>query len=382
MKPLVIIGTGLAGYNVAKEFRKLNTEQELVLISHDDGCSYSKPMLSNALAKEKTPYSLVIADANKMSATLSAKIITHTHVTRIDTHAQQLYLDTGETQDYSQLVLAVGAQTIATPLSGDGVDGVFYVNNLQDYTTFHSNVSKAKHVAIIGPGLIGCEFANDLVSQDKAVTVIGPDSAPLGRLLPDTAGEFLQQHLSSAGVAWQLQTTVESINKLGDQYQLSLSNGEMLEVDLVLSAIGLKPDISLAEAAGLIVDHGVVVDTYLRSSVKNIYALGDCAQVAGHVLPFIMPIMHCSRALAKTLAGDESAVSYPAMPVLVKTPACATVIAPPAREAQGEWQVEATTSGVTAKFLNSQADLLGFALLGDAVQHKQQLSKVLPDVLV
>lgn len=379
--PLIIIGTGLAGYNLAKEFRKLNTETPLCLITSDDGSSYSKPMLSNAFAKNKTPESLVIASAEKMASDLAAKVLTRTVVRSIDSKNKTVTLDSGESLHYSKLVMATGALPINPPLEGNAAADVYIVNSLEHYAAFYPEVASAETVAIIGPGLIGCEFANDLATQGKRVTVIGPDTAPLGRLLPQQAGEYMLARLNEQGIEFKLQTVVKQIDKQDSQYQLLLDTGETVIADIVLSAIGLIPNTELAKAAGLEVNRGIVVDRNLRTSTEDVYALGDCMEINGLVLPFIMPIMHASRALAKTLTNEVTEISFPAMPVLVKTPACPTIVSPPARGAEGEWHVEASESGVNAKFMSPANELLGFALLGDATSEKQTLTKGLPAIL-
>ena len=111
------------------------------------------------------------------------------------------------------------------------------------------------------------------------------------------------------------------------------------------------------------------------------FAIGDCAEVAGLVLPFVMPIMHAARALAATLAGKPTAVSYPAMPVLVKTPACPTIVAPPANGAAGEWRIEETADSVQSLFMDASGKLLGFALNGAATAGRARLAQQLPPVL-
>ncbi len=388
MTHIVIIGTGLAGYNLARELRKRPEEIELTLITRDDGAFYSKPMLSNGLAKQKQATDLPMGDADKMRADLKASILTHTAVTAIDRETQALQLDNGEQVKYDKLVIATGANPIRFPIDGDGSDDVLVVNNLDDYARFRTKLeektkvkSSAKSsVAIIGPGLIGCEFANDLAQAGHAVTVIGPDEAPMSTLLPTEVGRVLEKALSDLGVNWCLKLTTSAINKIATGYELVLSDGQTVQADLVLSAIGLRSDISLAEAAGLECQRGIVVDRTLQSSDENIYALGDCAEVEGLVLPFVMPLMNGARALAATLCGESTKVSYPAMPVLVKTPAMATVVSPPARDAQGEWELTKLDNGIKALFKDGER-LLGFALLGDAVSEKQALTKELPSVL-
>jgi rubredoxin---NAD+ reductase len=145
--------------------------------------------------------------------------------------------------------------------------------------------------------------------------------------------------------------------------------------------VGLRPRIQLAQAAGLDVNRGIKVDRFLKTSADNVYALGDCAEVEGHVLLFVLPLMSCARALAKTLAGEATAVAYPPMPVAIKTPVCPVITAPPALGAEGKWEVEVDGSNVTARFVNSSGQLLGFALTGEATKQKMLLQKQLPDLL-
>ena len=162
----------------------------------------------------------------------------------------------------------------------------------------------------------------------------------------------------------------------------SLSDGSTLDTDLVLSAIGLKPRTQLAADAGIAVGRGVQVNRELVSSVPHVHAIGDCAEVAGHLLPYVLPLMAQARALAATLAGKPTPVSYPAMPVVVKTPAWPTVVCPPPAEAQGQWQVSETDEAVEARFVGTAADgselLLGFALQGKAVSQRQALAAQVP----
>jgi len=378
---IVIIGTGLAGYNLAREIRKRSPDaNRLTLITRDDGAFYSKPMLSNALAKQKQAADLPIGDADKMRADLNATILTHTMVTSIDRTAKSLQLDNGEPLNYDKLVIATGADPIRFPMDGDGNDDVLVVNNLDDYATFREKLQDTSAVAIIGPGLIGCEFANDLTQTGHNVTVIGPDKAPMSTMLPTEVGRVLQDALSKLGVTWHLELTTSAINKKQQGYQLTLSDGQIVGADIVLSAIGLRANMALAEDAGVDCQRGIVVDRQLRTSDEDIYALGDCAEVAGLVLPFVMPLMNSARALAATLCGEPTAVSYPAMPVLVKTPAMPTIVSMPPQGTKGEWEFTKMDDGIKALFKDGE-QLLGFALLGDAVSEKQALTKELPTVL-
>ena len=375
MHPITIIGSGLAGYTLAREIRKLDENVGIRIITANAGQFYSKPMLSNALSKKLSIEKLATSSAQKMAEQHKLEIVNHCRVQQIDGQQKQLVTDSGS-YTYSQLVLANGANPIQIPVHGDASENIISVNSLDDYAHFSEQLKSARHISIMGAGLIGCEFANDLSNTGYQVTLIDLADRPLGRLLPEKAAASLQEKLSNLGIEWRLSQSVQSVNHISSGLEITLNDGSRMSTDLVLSAIGLKPDIHLAESAGLTVNRGIVVDNYLKTSADSIYALGDCMELNGSVLPFVMPIMIGARALAQTLTGNATAVIYPAMPVVVKTPAQPAVVCPPPTGAEGEWQETLTNSGVKACFYQDQ-QLLGFALTGDAVAEKQQLVKLM-----
>lgn len=313
MNPIVILGSGLAGYNVARELRKLDKEVPLTVISADSGSFYSKPMLSSAFGSGKTAQSIAMHSAEQMAAQISATVRANTRVTAIDIPAHSIRIG-NETVAYSKLVLALGADQIRLPIGGDGANAILTVNDLDDYARFRAALKEKSTVALIGAGLIGSEFANDLTSGGHAVRVVDIAAQPLSRLLTPEGGALLQRKLAALGVTWHLGTSVTAVAKAGDRFHLTLANGAQFDADIVLSAVGLRPRIALAQAAGLKTNRGIVANRNLETSAPDVYALGDCAEVEGLILPYVMPIMHSARALAATLAGKPSAVSYPAMP--------------------------------------------------------------------
>lgn len=315
-----------------------------------------------------------------MALQLDAAVRTRTRVTAIEPGAHRIRIG-DETVEYSKLVLALGAEQIRAPLAGDAADAVLSVNSLEDYARFRSAIEGRRRIAIIGAGLIGCEFANDLAAVGYGVDVIDIAEHPLPRLLPPAGGALLRDRLAALGVGWHFGTGVAAVDRAGDALRLTLSDGQAVAADIVLSAIGLRPKTELARAAGLKTNRGIVVDRHLETSAQGVHALGDCAEVAGLVLPFVMPIMHAARALAATLAGKPGRVSYPAMPVLVKTPACPTIVAPPPMGEAGEWNVERGAEGVKALFVDGSGKLLGFALSGAATSERASLTAQLPPVL-
>lgn len=380
MHPITIIGAGLAGYTVARELRKLDKNCPLRIITADDGHFYSKPMLSNAFAQKKTPESLLTTPVEQMAKQLNAEILAQSNVTQISPQQHTVHINE-KSLEYSQLVLALGAEPIRLPLSGTAADKVLSVNNLIDYTHFRATLQDAKRVVIMGAGLIGCEFANDLQPAGFTVTLIDLAPQPLGRLVPDAVGLALQQALQNLGVTLHFGKAVNSIDSTDTGYRLTLTDDSVLETDVILSAIGLRPHTKLAASAGLSVERGIVVDRYLKTSAEDIYALGDCVQVEGLVLPFVMPLMNAARAVAKTLAGQSTLLTYPAMPVVVKTPACPIVVSPPATALEGEWQVEGEGQDIRALFYTPTRQLGGFVLTGTKVAEKTALTKELPPVL-
>ncbi len=382
--PVVILGTGLAGYGVAKEFRKHDSETPLILITADDGRAYSKPMLSTGFTKNQTANDLSQLDAGGMGKALKASVWTMTAVSEIDTEAQLVKVGDAKTAiHYGKLVLALGAEVIRPPIGGDALEHVYAVNDLLDYDDFRKAVTKNKvrKVCIIGGGLIGCEFTNDLLNGGFQVETVDPLEHCLPTLLPAPAATAVQQALAEKGAKFHFGPLVTEVNKSDDGVLVSLNNGETIAADLVVSAVGVRPRVELARASGLATNRGIVTDRLLQTSAPNVYAMGDCAEVDGQVLVYVAPLMAAARALGQTLAGEATPVSYPAMPVTIKTPACPVVVAPPAAGSQGEWQIAADGPDVKAEFRDAGGKLLGFALTGAAVRDKIALQKELPAIL-
>lgn len=375
MSTITIIGSGLAAYTLAREFRKLDKTTALRIITADNADFYSKPMLSNALTKQQTPEKLVNMSAVLMAEKESLEIISHCTVSAIDRTEKIVHTDKGEFA-YRDLIIATGAEQIKPGFAGDAANSVITVNSLTDYADFYQQLQGKKHITILGAGLIGCEFANDLMNAGYQVSLIDLADRPLSRLLPEYAANHLKQKLSALGIQWHLKHTLTHIDKVNSTYKLSLNDGTEFTTDLVLSAIGLRPNIALADAAGVAVNRGIVVDDFMQTSDEHIYALGDCAEINHNLLPYVMPIMVAARALAKTLNGDKTNVVFPAMPVIVKTPVCPVVVCPPADSTNGAWIEEKTDQGVISLYKTGNI-LSGFALTDHTTTEKQALLKLL-----
>jgi rubredoxin-NAD+ reductase len=375
-RSIVIIGSGLAGYTVLREFRKRDQATPVTLICADDGHFYSKPNLSNALAGGRSAEQLVNTPREKMAADLNAQVLANTRVTALDTANKIVRWDDGET-GYSKLVLALGADPIPHGLTGPGAEKVYAVNDLQDYRVFREALKPGSRVAILGGGLIGSEFANDLALSGHKVEVVHLGSWPLDRLTPEQVGRALAGALAEKGVVWHFGRTAKMIEPAGEGVRLTLDDGSNVEADIVLSAIGLRSRTQLAASAGIQVNRGIVVDATLHTTAPDVYALGDCAEIDGQVLPYVLPLMQQARALAATLADEKTEVRYPVMPVVVKTPALPLSVLPPPPGAEGGWEVDCMEDGICALHIDEGRILQGFALAGkQAAQRAQYAAKV------
>lgn len=376
MHPIVIVGSGLAGYTLLKEIRKRDAEIPVTLVTADDGAFYSKPNLSNALTAGKTAAALASASAEKMAADQHATVLTHTRVTSVDTQSQRILTEGGELP-YSKLVLALGADPFPHGLSGSGASSVLAVNDLADYAAFRHALDGKNRVTVLGGGLIGCEFANDLAQAGYTVDVVHLGEWPLERLLPVEAGQRLADSLAAMGVTWHFGRTGKRVEQAGSGYQVELDNGDLIESEVVLSAIGLRPRTQLAQSAGIPVGRGIQTNGLLETGAPGVYAMGDCAEVDGLNLPYVQPLMVQARALAATLTGTPTPVVYAPMPVMVKTPAHPVAVLPPKLGSVGGWKVECGDTGICALHRDASGRLQGFALTGTETGRRNTLAKEL-----
>lgn len=373
MQPLIIIGAGLAGYTLAREFRKLDKTTPVMLITADDGGFYSKPMLSNALALEQAPTQLITKSAAQMAEQLDLKVITRVPVTDID--ADNKKVKAGEqAYEFEKLVIAVGAQAIRLPLTGSAASCVLSVNHIDDYAEFRSRLEAKvaggrSTVTILGAGLIGCEFANDLASIGCKVIMADPGPMPLAALTPPAIGEALKAALNGLGVEIHCGATAQSIDEVAGGIQVTLSDGSVFLTDVVLSAVGLRPDLRLAQTAQLETNRGIVVNEQGRTSHPDIYALGDCAEYrspdgSSRLLPYVAPLMNAARAIASTLAGKTAAIDSQPVPVLIKTPAYPIAVVPPpiGLKDKGTWVEERNGQQTVCRFFDENKVMAGFGV--------------------
>jgi rubredoxin-NAD+ reductase len=382
--PLTIIGSGMAGIGLLRQLRALDDARPVTLITADSGDDYAKPLLSTGFAKALDPDRLAMRSALALADQLGAVVRTHTRVDTFDPLEKTLAIGT-ETLPWSELVLATGAAPVVPFAIADALRGrVFTINDLDDYRHFHMALralGRPARVAIIGAGLVGCEFANDLVDGGHRVSLVAPESAPLPRLLPEPLGRALGATFQEAGIDLHLHRGLSALEEAGSDVGVSLTSGTRLEADLVLVATGLRPRTALAGAAGLEVsDSGIHTDRLLATSAPGVHALGDAACVDGVNAMYVQPLLASAKALARTLTGSPTQVGYGAWPVVVKTPLLPVVALPPTR-AGVRWRIEGEGRDLTALAEDERGQLTGFALTGTRVRRKVELARAAPPLL-
>ncbi|SEL27823.1 NAD(P)/FAD-dependent oxidoreductase [Halomonas daqiaonensis] len=382
--PLTIIGSGMAGLGLLRKLRALDPARPVTLITGDSGDDYSKPLLTTGFAKRLPPRRLAARSALEVADDLGAVVRTHTRVEAIDPVGRTLTLGT-ETLPWSELVLATGAAPVRPFRVPDAVaDRVFSINDLDDYRAFHAaleTLGRPARVVIIGIGLVGCEFANDLAAGGHAVELVAPESTPLPRLVPEPLGRALGETFREAGMVLHTGRQLLDLRADGASVGLELDDGTSLSADLVLVATGLRPRTTLADSAGIAVSEaGIHTDRYLATSAPGIHALGDAACVEGVNAMYVQPLLASAKALARTLTGTPTAVTYGPWPVLVKTPLLPVVALPPVHP-PARWRLEGEGSDLTALAEAADGRLIGFALTGHCVRRKVELARAAPPLL-
>ena len=323
---VVIVGAGRAGWTLAERLRAQDAALPITLVSDCSGDLYDKPLLSVAMARGIAPQQLVKESGRDAARRLNVRLLAHTHALRIDAARQRLRTTRGNLA-YRHLVLAHGAQAgLPSPLSAASC---WRINHLNDYLKLRSVLQAGQQrIAIVGAGLIGSELANDLALGGHQVTLLDSQPEPLARWQDQGAGAQLLQAWQALPIRFVGGIELTELQRIdgGDRprYRLSSACGQQFDADQVIAATGLQTPHRLAQSAALDWDCGIAVDpATMGSSQAGIYALGDCASVAGTVSRFIEPISRQASTLAAAICGCEP-LRYESRPVVVrvKTSSC------------------------------------------------------------
>lgn len=373
---IVIIGSGFAARQLVKNIRKQDAAVPLTLIAADSIDEYNKPDLSHVVSRGQTAADLTLQTAGEFAEQYNLNLFPQTWVSDIDAQAKVVKSQDREWH-YDKLVLATGASTIVPPVPGKEL--MLTLNSQQEFGAAQSTLRDAQRVLIIGGGLIGSELAMDFGRAGKAVTVVDNSACILASLMPPEVSSRLQHRLTDMGVHLLLKTQLQSLAKTTTGIVAQFDRNRQIEVDAVVAATGLRPETALARRAGVEINRGVKVNSAMQTSDPDIYALGDCAEINGAVLPFLQPILLSAMCLAKNLLGQNGELKLPHMLVKVKTPDLPLHLAGETRRQDLDWTIATSAQGMLAQGYDDSQQLRAFVVSEERMKEAFSLLKLLPN---
>lgn len=303
---LVIIGNGMApGRMLEHLFEQEPDAYEVTIFNAEPRVNYDRIMLSPVLSGEKA-YEDIIIHGDGWYIDHGITLYKGHKVTEIDRENKTVTSDQGVTEAYDKLVIATGSNPFIVPVPGHDLAGVLAYRDLDDVTAMMLAAQLRQKAVVIGGGLLGLEAAAGLRERGMDVTVVHLMDTLMERQLDPSAGYLLQKELESRDIA--VKTGANTKRIIGDKKVtgLELENGEVIDCSLVVMAVGIRPNVALAQDAELEVERGIVVDSAMRTSDPDILALGECAQVDGQVYGLVAPLYDMAQVAARTLTDDFS----------------------------------------------------------------------------
>jgi len=299
----LIVGGGIAALSAADAIRKRNAEASITLLSEEAVKPYYRPALSDYLSEELEDKKFYVYDEawyqeNRVEVKNSCR------VSALDTKVKEITLENGEKIAYDKLVIATGARSNVPPFEGVDQAGVYTLRNFQDAQTLKKAIQGAKKAVVIGGGILGLEAVWEMLAQGVEVSVIEHNKRLMPRQLDEAASLRLQKLMTDRGVKLYLGLDTEEISGDGQASGVKLNDGQWLETDLVLLSTGVKPNVELAQAAGINVDRGIVVDASMRTSVTDVFAAGDVAQVGDRLIGLWSVSIDMGNVAGANAAGD------------------------------------------------------------------------------
>lgn len=371
---IVIIGSGFAARQLVKNIRKQDASVPLTVIAADSMDEYNKPDLSHVISQHQRAEDLTRQTAGSSRNSLTC-VCSLTRVTDIDAAAHEVKAKE-KTWQYDKLVLATGASAFVPPVEGREL--TITLNSQQEYQASETALRDAQRVMIVGGGLIGTELAMDFCRAGKSVTLVDHAASILSSLMPAEVSSRLQHRLTDMGVHLLLKSQLQSLSKTEGGIRATLDRSRSVEVDVVIAATGLRPETALAHRAGAEIQRGVKVNSYLQTTQPDIYALGDCAEINGQVLPFLQPIQLSAMYLAKNLLGGSAPLKLPAMLIKVKTPELPLHLAGETQRQDLNWQITLEPQGMAARGADNEGQIRAFVVSEDRMKEAFSLLKLLP----
>jgi 3-phenylpropionate/trans-cinnamate dioxygenase ferredoxin reductase subunit len=314
----VIVGASLAGAKAAQTLREEGFTGRVVLVGEEPVRPYERPPLSKDYLRGEVDFDKAAVHPEGYYAEHDIELLTSTTVAAIDPVAKQVTLDPGGRLDYDQVLLTTGATPRHTSITGSELDGIHYLRSLASCDTLRHSFPTATKVVIVGAGWIGSEVAASARSLGKEVALIEAGDVPLQRVLGDEVGAMFRDLHADHGVEMHMGVGVQAFKGATAVEEVALADGTTVAGDLFIVGVGVLPRTELAQAAGLTLDNGIVVDQHLATSVTGIWAAGDVANAFHPLFGQQIRLEHWSAALnqgpvaAKNMLGQH--VSYDKVP--------------------------------------------------------------------
>ncbi|GGC92405.1 nitrite reductase large subunit NirB [Chelatococcus reniformis] len=304
---LVIVGNGMApGRMLEHLLDKAPGRYDVTIFNAEPRVNYDRIMLSPVLSGEKD-YEQIVIHGDGWYIKHGITLYKGHKIVAVDRAAKTVTSEPGETVDYDKLVIATGSVPFIIPVPGHDLPGVLSYRDLDDVNAMLLAAQSRQKAVVIGGGLLGLEAAAGLQARGMEVTVIHLMPTLMERQLDPAAGYLLQKAVEERGIRVITGANTKAI--LGDRRVegVELADGTILPATLVVMAVGIRPNAGIAKEAGLAVKRGILVDDGMRTSDEDILALGECAEVGGHVYGLVAPLYEMARVAAARLAGDDSA---------------------------------------------------------------------------
>lgn len=296
----------MAGVRAIEEVLKLNKDEfEITIFGSEPHPNYNRIQLSTVLQGGTTVKDITLNDEQWYEEN-NIQLFKGESVISIDKERQVVITDKGRIEPYDKLIIATGSNPFMLPLPGADKEGVTAFRNIKDCEQMIEYSKKYKKAAVIGGGLLGLEAARGLLNLGMEVDVIHIFDYLMERQLDRTAGKLLQGELEKQGMNFLLEKHTAEILGKNHVTGLKFKDGSKIKADLVVMAVGIKPNIELAQKAGITVNRGIIVNDYLETDVPNIYAVGECAEHRGIAYGLVAPLYQQGQVLAKRICGIEN----------------------------------------------------------------------------
>jgi NADPH-dependent 2,4-dienoyl-CoA reductase/sulfur reductase-like enzyme/nitrite reductase/ring-hydroxylating ferredoxin subunit len=303
-----IIGGGGAGNSAVEELRHLGFEGPITVIDPDEHAPYDRPNLSKDYLAGTAPEEWIPLHPRSYYQELNIELLLSRRVAALDAERRRIVLDDGTEREFGAVVLATGAEPVRLTLPDDRGPRIHYLRTLDDSRAIIRAAEGARRAVVLGASFIGLEVTSALRARNIDVHVVAPGGRPLERVLGPQFGDFVRTLHESHGVVFHLGQSASALRP----GTVVLANGEQLAADFVVAGVGVRPVTTLAESAGLRVDNGIMVNSYLQTAAPGVFAIGDAARWPDPRSGELVRIEHWvvaerqGQAVARTLVGERA----------------------------------------------------------------------------